>query len=223
MADYTWIPFYEQMAGAIHGYNNNRRGLFNKIKGLAANNPLMGYLHFEKREMWSARGDEIDPFTVMGIYNRGVTDAHRKQLGLDLARTLGVDLEPPSVFHGIAHLDPRRSIYEGNAELWSLFDVSIKVNGWENGFSIAFDKAIQIHGNGLPSLSIGLFWMRPTRFMPLDGISLPYIASRYGLPAPDEKCSGDEYLQYMRKLESAMGETSFPAIAHAAWAAKHGG
>lgn len=133
---------------------------------------------------------------------------------------LGVDLEQPRVFHGIPYLDPRHSIYDGNAEMWDLFEAALNDS---DKFADAWNKAKDVKGNALGTLSIGLFWIRPERFMPVDAISAPCIEEHYGLKEPPQKCPGEEYIAYMRDLSAhAAGNGGYPAIAYAAWKEKHG-
>lgn len=217
---FAWIAFYEQIADSLASFKNKRGELFGKVRAVAQGQPLMHYLHFEKQAEWQARNNEIDPFTVMGIFNRGVTAEHRTALAECIATMLDVKLAPPQSYHGIPYLDPRKSIYEGNNEMWNLFAAALNP---ANDFNSAYDAAKEVRGNALGTLTIGLFWMRPKRFMPIDSISGPYIEAHYGLAMPAEKCSGAEYLEYMQKLNEHLPKgMDYPALAHAAWQAKKG-
>ena len=216
---FSWIAFYEQIADKLAAYADKRKDLFAKVRAAAHGQPLMHYLHFENSGEWQARDNEIDPFTVMGVVNRGVTAEHRAALGECIADMLGVSLAPPKVFHGIPHLDPRKSIYEGNDEMWNLFAAALNPS---KDFATAYDAAKNVRGNALGTLTIGLFWMRPKRFMPVDSISGPYIEAHYGLAMPDEKCGGAEYQEYMKKLDAHLPkDMDYPALAHAAWQEKN--
>ncbi len=214
-----WTAFYQAMADGIAPYSTRQDELYAKIEKLAQSTPLMAYLHFEKKDFWQQRDFAIDPFTTMAIFNRGVTDAHRIELAQKLAALLGVELEPPRVFHGIPHLDPRNSIYAGNDELWRLF-LSAIGNGTGESFQTAFDSAVGIRGNAAGMLSIGLFWMRPDLYMPIDRISAPLIEKRYGL-----KLSGDgrDYPQFNARLGARCNDDgiSFPQLAFEAWQSFH--
>lgn len=44
---------------------------------------------------------DICPFTAMGIFNRGITDANRKTIASELANLLGVTESVPDSFEGI--------------------------------------------------------------------------------------------------------------------------
>lgn len=214
--DFSWIPFYRSCAESL--LRSNGHDLYLKVREAATNDPLMHYLHFENKALWETRNFEIDPFSVLGIFNRGVTPAHRSTLAGKVARLLGVDMTPPVVFHGIPHLDPRKSMYEGNAQMWELFRQAMAGEPGPD-FAKAWDNAVHIKGNALGVLSIGLFWCAPESFMPVDAISAPFIEKNFAIPEPAEKCAGSDYLDYMRRLDAKDGGISFPAMAFNAWKA----
>ena len=221
---YDWGEFYRAMARAILPYRDKRAELFLMIKKAAAATPLMHYLHFEHAEFWNARNDQIDPFTVMGIFNRAATPEHRTMLAKELAGLFGVKIEPPAGFHGIAYLDPRNSIFGGNEEMWNLYGPAV-AGKRDSGFQDAFSAAIGVKGNALGILSIGLFWMNPENYMPLDSISVPYIQEKYGLEPLADKCSGSKYAAFLNSLDAKLERDllRYPKLAYAAWSAKNGG
>jgi len=47
------------------------------MKRLSEEHPLMRCLHFGRDDWWEPRGYRIDPFSVMGVLNRGTMDANR--------------------------------------------------------------------------------------------------------------------------------------------------
>lgn len=222
MSSFPWMPFYGAIAKALGEYATERPRLFQKVKKLAASTPLMSYLHFENGPLWADRDNEIDPFTVMGIFNRATTVEHRAKLARLVAAMLDVALEPPREYHGIAHLDPRKSIYNGNAQMWELF---LAAPGRDGAFKAAYTRAKNISGNALGTLSIALFWVNPPLYMPVDKISAPFIEKRFGLPAPAEKCDGDAYVSWLDALDERLGSqksgTSYAEIALDAWKSVH--
>ena len=54
---------------------------------------------------------DICPFTTMGLFNRGMTDANRKIIAGELARFLGVEETIPETFEGIPLLNNMKSWY----------------------------------------------------------------------------------------------------------------
>lgn len=216
----NWQPFYKSIAHKLFGFYSNQPQLFKIIKNLAARSPLLNYLHFEREEFWAARQNRIDPFTVMGIFNRGVSDEHRHEMGQLLANALSVFEDCPTVFHGIAFLDPRKSIYDGNDQIWRLTKAAMQGDA-ETAFQTAYDAAKEIKGNALGDLSIALFWFNPDAYMALDSTSIPFIKAKFDLEAPASKCTGLEYCQFIQKLKHQLNTVSFSQLALEAWKYKH--
>lgn len=215
-----WADFYEGMADRLNEYTPSQ--LYDSILSLGNREPFLSYMHFEDADLWHKRGHNLDPFTVMGIFNRGQTDEHRQEIAKVLADLFKLDEEPPACYHGVPHLDPRKSVYDGDAQMWALFHASL--NGPDEGsFAAAWDAAKDVRGNGLGTLSIGLFWIRPYKFMALDRISSPYIHEICHLTSPEEKCSGREYVNFMGRLSTCLRAKglNYPEVAFAAWQEEH--
>lgn len=217
-----WTNFYEELANKLKTWSPGQ--LYQTILSLAKRETFLGYMHFENEELWQERGHKLDPFTVIGIFNRGQTDEHRHHIATILAKIFNLDQKPPTCYHGIPHLDPRKSIYDGDSEMWALFNASL-AGPQESGFSAAYTTAKNVKGNGLGTLSIGLFWIRPYQFMALDRISSPYIEQICGIASPEEKCSGQEYADFMAELAKALKpkDLTYPEVAFAAWQEDHDG
>ena len=47
--EYQWVDFYEALANRLLEYNDKRVELFDLMKKVASEHPLMTYLHFERR------------------------------------------------------------------------------------------------------------------------------------------------------------------------------
>lgn len=222
MTNLVWIPFYTGLATAIGAYRQKRTQLFAMISSLAEKTPLMSYLHFDESSFWARRNNEIDPFTIMAIFNRAVTAAHRTELAEKLASLFQVTQKPPVIFHGIAHLDPRNSIYNGPEAIWNLFLQGLTGNSGD-AFCKAWDDAIHAGHNGLAMLSIALFWINPAQYMPVDGISVPFLKNRFHLDCPGTHATGLEYATFLKELKNRAGnEADYPRLAFEAWQSVHG-
>lgn len=220
---FQWIPFYEALADGMLSRSHERSELFNIIKDLADQEPLMSYLHFDQEEWWKARNYEIDPFTIFGIINRSLTDQNRTSLAGRLAEVFSVQAPLPIRFEGIPILNFMNAIYNGIDEIWTLFAEALKVassNTFTSDFEKFFDKAKAVHGNGLAYITMGLFWIRPNFYMPLDSNSRTYISKKYNLQVKNS-CTGKEYVQFLLKLKSIIQQEdsaiSLPNISLQAW------
>ncbi len=221
---YQWVPFYEALADKLITYSDKRGELFELMKKVASEQPLMKYLHFESEDWWGPRQHQIDPFSVMGVMNRGTTDANRTVLAKVLADTFEIKIPAPTQFAGIPVLDNRKSFFAGISEVWDLFVLALKsaeTNTFTTEFNTAFEKAIAVNGNGLAYITMGLYWIRPNYFMPLDGNSRSFVSAHYGITAPSGRCSGGEYIKFLGELKNKINRQtpgiSFPEVSHTAW------
>jgi hypothetical protein len=229
---FQWAPFYEALADKLLEYSNKRRELFELIKKLASEQTLT-YFHFENEDLWgpTSRNYQIDPFSVMGIFNRsvGVKDENRIKLAQALADKFDIKLPVPTRFSGIPVLDPRKSLFSGMDALWSLFDIAMKETeseSFSSEFETAFDRALDEKGNGLAYITMGLYWIRPNVFMTLDKHSREFISSTYGiaLPKDPKDRTGKKYTDFLNTLKSKISEQTpgktFPEISLDAWKQK---
>jgi len=221
---YQWVPFYEALADKLLAYSDKRSELFELIKKVTSEQPLMRYLHFEREDWWGPRKHNIDPFSVIGVMNRGTTDANRTALAKVLAGTFNVQLPVPTQWTGIPVMDNRKSFFAGMDEVWDLFTLAMeaaKSNTFSDDFKKAFEKAIAVNGNGLAYITMGLYWVRPNVFMPLDGNSRTFVSTHYGITAPSGHCTGDEYVSFLESLKKELikreSKLSFPELSHIAW------
>lgn len=224
---YQWVSFYEELADKLLAYNDKRSELFDLMKKVSSDQPLMKYLHFEREDWWGPRQYQIDPFSVIGVMNRGTTDANRTVLAKVLAATFEVKVPAPTQFVGIPVLDNRKSFFAGVDEVWDLFVLALKsaeTNTVTTEFGTAFEKAIAVSGNGLAYITMGLYWIRPNVFMPLDVNSRSYVSSHYGITAPSGHCSGDDYIKFLAVLKKELSKQSprisFQEVSYSAWSKK---
>ncbi len=225
---FQWVPFYEELADKLLTYNDRRRELFELVKKVSAGHALMQYLHFDREDWWAPRQHQIDPFSVFGIMNRGQTsDANRTVLATILADAFEMRLPVPRQFLGIPVLDARKSFFAGVDDVWNLFCSAIsaaKSNNFGDAFTASFERAIDAKGNGLASITMGLYWIRPNVFMPLDGNSRAFIAEHYDIHIQNSRCSGAEYVALLHtlrtKIDAQTPGLTFPEMSYSAWTQK---
>ncbi len=224
---YQWVPFYETLADKLLTYSDKRDELFALMKKVSSEQPLMKYLHFEREDWWGPRSHQIDPFSVIGVMNRGTTYANRTALAKVLSGIFDLQIPAPTQFTGIPVMDNRKSFFAGPDDIWELFVLAMEVaktNIFSDEFKTAFEKAIAVNGNGMAYITMGLYWMRPNVFMPLDGNSRAFVSAHYGITAPSGSCTGDEYVEFLESLKKELAkqdsEISFPELSHTAWIEK---
>lgn len=236
---FRWAGFYEAVAEKLLAYASHRAPLIEGIHHIAQRVQGLGYLQDKFPGGSSGPLRDICPFTVMGTFNRGMTDANRKLVAGELAKFLGVTVPVPSSFEGIPLLNNQRSWFFGYADkrgegdidaLWRVFVAAQKLvdEDWpdtRDAFVEAYDAATQVWGVAW-NLSTGLYWVHPWEFPTLDSQSRRYIQKRLGMtiptPAFQAPCDATTYLQLAEDLRTRFAEDdypvhSFPELSLASW------
>lgn len=126
---YDWINFYEEFATKLLPFKADRKALIQKI-----------YAVYNKAGVSVPKlesGDEIidiDPFTVFGTFNKGITNANRIAILNGIASVFGISATVPSNFDGIPVLNNLKATFYGFKDdrkaddidnLWSLFELAL--------------------------------------------------------------------------------------------------
>ena len=197
---FTWIPYYKEFAQRLTQFQKDRKRLLNLIY----NNRdalLAKYLHDQGGE-----GDlleDIDPFTVFGLFNRGIKHENRINSAKLFKNILDIKADIPKDFEGIPVLNNQKSHFfgfrshRGKNDIQNLWNLFIKVVNDEN-FEEEYNTVIKqfiIKVN----ITMGLFWIRPKKFLAFDRTNRQYLKEQYGIKLPNK---APEYSEYMKILDS---------------------
>ncbi len=238
---YEWTKFYEEVADKLLLYKNKRRELLEGIRSIGSRVKLVSTFEDTLLDNSKSPLKDICPFTVMGIFNRGLTDENRIPIARELAKFLGVSEAVPNNFDGVPVLNPLKSWYFGYEKdrklddmnnLWDVFEKAIafadskdKTGNEASEFSEAYDIVIKQHNVGW-NLSIGLYWIRPWGLVTLDTPSQKYIKEKLNMDinlGVDKKyCSANNYLSLIDQLNGSFKSDkspvhSFPELSHEAY------
>ncbi len=208
--NFTWIKFYKEFAEKLMKFRHNRKDLLNIIYEHKSDF-LAGYLHEKNGE--NDYLEDIDPFTVFGIFNRLIKDKNRIR-SINLFKDL-LDIKSPipEDFNGIPVLDNRKSHFFGFRHqrkdddienLWILFEKVVKDEELSNEYNKVIEQYI-ININ----ITMGLFWIRPEKFLALDRVNRKYISQKYGITISDKVPDFKEYTETLKKIKEKMNENSF--------------
>ena len=218
--DFDWIPFYMELADKILQYKSKRDDLiafiFNKLKP-----KFTGYLK---------KTDNIDPFTFIGIFNRGMTDENRLLLAKEFKSFFNITSEVPTSLAGIPILHNMKACFfpldyrKGTNDienLWTLFEQVLQDDIYNNDFYSIFDtvkEQYMVNRN----ITMGLFWIRPYKFLSLDNTNTNYLEEKYGIKCSLKMPEAKEYLNFISEIKSKMEineikEKSFPEFSRQAW------
>ena len=206
---FTWIPYYKEFAQRLTQFQKDRKRLLNLIYD-NRDELLAKYLHDQGGE-----GDlleDIDPFTVFGLFNRGIKHENRINSAKLFKNILDIKVDIPKDFEGIPVLNNQKSHFfgfrshRGKNDIQNLWNLFIKVVDDEN-FEEEYNTVIKqfiIKVN----ITMGLFWIRPEKFLAFDRTNRQYLKEQYGIKLPNK---APEYSEYMKILDNinkkmALGE-----------------
>ena len=233
--NFTWIPFYKEFANKLLEYQNNRPELINKIKDI--------FLRMSNLTLPTLERDnniiDIDPFTVFGLFNKGITNNNRLELISLIKESFNINADIPKDFNGIPVLNNQKSTFyyfigdrsdNDINNLWELFKVALDYE--KNSLPILeanFDNIFNtVKGQqGVKwNITMGLFWISPYMFINLDSKNRTVLQNEsfisndikqklkdFGNNLP----TGKDYLDFCKQLRSELannknGINDFPAF-----------
>lgn len=197
---FTWIPYYKEFAQRLTQFQKDRKRLLNLIYD-NRDELLAKYLHDQGGE-----GDlleDIDPFTVFGLFNRGIKHENRINSAKLFKNILDIKVDIPKDFEGIPVLNNQKSHFfgfrshRGKNDIQNLWNLFIKVVNDEN-FEEEYNTVIKQFIIKL-NITMGLFWIRPEKFLAFDRTNRQYLKEQYGIKLPNK---APEYSEYMKILDS---------------------
>lgn len=236
---YEWIQFYEDFATNLLSYKDRRDELVAGIHEIGTRIDGLSLLNDRDGDGSQFLLTDICPFTVMGLFNRGLSEEIRTQIAQELGNLIGVKLPAPTTFEGIPKLNNQRSWFFGSStiratddidSLWELFASAIELADAPgvvaiNNFSDSYSKVIEQNGTGW-NLTMGCYWIRPRYFVTLDSLSRTFLDQALDIPVVSQRShsylTASEYLDLRSNLENRFDIDnfpvhSFPQLSEAAW------
>lgn len=219
-SQFTWIPIYQELADELAKWQDRQEELIAFLEGMRANDYVI--TPFLDKDDDGARFPlkEIDPFTFLGVFNRGIRNENRIAILSQMKQKFNLQSQLPSDFGGIPVLNNQSSWFfsfqgKRNAgdvdKLWHVFQLALKENALNNQeFPKAFDNAMTVRRTNV-NLTMGLFWIRPKTFLSLDQINRAYL----NIKLPSEGLNADFYFETLKSLKS--NGKSIPELSLEAW------
>lgn len=233
-----WIGFYMELADKLLLYKNDRKTLIEKVKTVYSSINM----HLPKLEKDNNLID-IDPFTIFGLFNKGITNANRISILQGFAQEFSIEAPVPNSFDGIPVLNNMAATFYhfiGNRQendienLWEMFISALKYadtnsDNSKKEFIEIYDTVSQQKGIRW-NLTMGLYWIRPYKYINLDSRNRWYISDPKNMPADYIESignfeivpTGEEYLDIIDKSFSALEKgnyhyKNFPELSCYAW------
>ncbi|MDD5792435.1 MAG: AAA family ATPase [Erysipelotrichaceae bacterium] len=222
--NHTWIPFYMEMAEKLLDFKKDRKPLLDIVYSL--DKKFVGYIKTDE----GGQVNDIDPFTVFSIFNRGITHNHRFKLCRYFKEKLTIEAEIPADFDGVPVVNNMMATFFWREyadtdiqPLWDLFEAVTTNN--ESAFKVAFNKVCKQHGIKW-NITMGLFWIRPYDFISLDSRNRDYLPT-FGVEVfKENQIDSAHYLALLSCVKEKIAnkkinEGSIPEISYQAWISDH--
>lgn len=201
---FSWIPFYKEFAQKLLQFRSNRKPLVDWIYGNIDGSLIK---HF-KDAPDGRRVPDTDPFTVMAIINRGIAYDKKVELCKKFKSYLNITEPVPQDFSGVPEVNNMLSNFmafevdrkDGDIErLWNVFECAVLDKDIEKAYD-ALNGQYLIKYN----ITMGLFWVRPDKYLALDGNNKAKLVS-LGIATFDGKFVPYKvYEGIMKRLDAKM-------------------
>jgi hypothetical protein len=217
MTQFPWIPIYEELATALLAYEDKQLELIKVLRELRGE----GLKVVKLDDQGAANAvplSVMDPFTFFASFNRNTKAENRVAILTRLKERFALQAAVPTDFTGIPLADNMQSWFfpweherqAGDIEaLWALARRAV-VGPPEAIDGAAFNRCLAVRGVKIAKLTIGLYWLQPKKFMPLDGNSRAYL-NRQGVVVASEVSAWSEYQAILTQLNKKLG-ANYPQI-----------
>lgn len=237
-AKYEWIEFYTKFATKLLDYKTDRQELIRKIRQVY----LSAGIKLPKLESDNNPKD-IDPFTVFGLFNKGITLENRIAIIKAMANEFAVVANIPETFEGIPVMNNLNATFYRFQEerephdiddLWEIFESALEYadsKDRSNERFIAAYNAVRGKKGIRWKITMGLYWIRPYVYLNLDSRNRWYLEDPENMPAnfvakvkPElrEVPAAETYLEICALCQQALENgnyeyKTFPELSYYAW------
>ena len=222
---FEWTNFYMEFADKLLLYKNNRKELIENMKSV-------DIIDISKITM----EEDIEPFSIFALFNyQGIKKHKRINILESIKNEFKIEVEMPKNFDGIPAMNIFKLCFFNTKgqqakidieNLWNIFEAAINyadnnTNENREAFIKYYDLAKDINGVNW-SLTMGLFWIRPFKYVNLDKTNREYI--KFKLPNYSQNIkqlpNGEEYINLCDNLLKDIKNINikdFPELSHKAW------
>ena len=236
---FDWVDYYKEFAFKLVSYKEKRAELIQKVKAIYQMTGIsMPTLDKDNNIM------DIDPFTIFGLFNKGLKDENRIKILTAIAELFELSHDVPTSFDSIPVLNTQNATYylfyadrgvSDIDDLWELFIAALAYSedpSSENKeiFSGYFNKVINRKNNGNAKITMGLYWIAPNSFLNLDSRNRWYIYESgklplelvHKLPRIHSKISASDYFSIVESLKNYLDSPqselkNFKELSFEAW------
>lgn len=208
---FSWVPFYQEMASKLLGYKNKRKELLDWIYSNIVTGQPNTFFHYKNLQ----KLDDVDPFTIFGLFNRGGKEENRLEIVNKLKKFLKISAPLPRDFSGIPILHDRSShffnvdsphLQSEIQELWNFLEIVLDQD--DSKLASNFDKVYQ-QPYVKDQLTMALFWIEPNKYIALDKHNIKYF-KQLGIVVRKRKLTFAKYESLIKTTKSMITNGEIP-------------
>lgn len=236
---FDWVDFYQEFAKKLLQFKDDREELIEIVK----------HVYKETNIKLPKLGNnnvitDIDPFTVFGLFNKGITRENRLKIISQFAKELDIKSDIPSSLDSIPIVNnlsatfysfDEENLTEDINNLWNLFEAALNYSkdsniNSEKELAKYFDIVINQKGIGNSKITMGLYWIAPETFLNLDSRNEWYIYESGNvpknivdlLPKVEKKMPASDYFKISETIETYLASNesksnNFKELSSNAW------
>lgn len=209
MPQFSWQPIYEKIARKLLEFEHRRPELLAILESIAA----LGLPILNPRANQPSL-QEIDPLTFLAAFNRQLADGNRIKIIREIQQRLGLAPELPDDFDGIPVVNNMKSMFFCSMppkkadidDLWAVVRAALGPAATTMD-PAAFNRTVK--HLGFARMTIGLYWLRPDKFLPLDSQTTAFLSK---FKIPHAASNWTSYQAVLNAVKSSWLGSDFPAI-----------
>ncbi len=217
---FSWIPIHREAIHKILEHREKQDELLAILREMTEKELTVISLQDKDAGGQTIPLAEIDPFTFLASFNRGVTNQNRRENWKFLKARWSLKSPVPDDFAGIPVLHNMSSWLfpyaekreKGHIELLWQLAAGAADGGIEDVGEELFDACLKLKKVGIASLTIGQFWINPEKFLPADNKTVAYGKAKGTDAEPTDYGS---YRQWLKDMAEQVGD-NYPQVSHAA-------
>ena len=223
---FSWIPIHQEATRKMLTVPKRQRELLATLREMERQGLKVIRLRDQDPQGSWHPLEQIDPFTFLATFNRGITADNRRANWQFVKKSWNLQSEVPQDFSGIPTVNSLASWFfsysfqreEGDIEaLWQLASQAMERRITEIDEEL-FKRCCKVRMVGIGKLTIGLFWINPQSFLPCDKKTLA-LGKKQGVRARPRNFRS--YVEWRREISKALGN-DFPKVSHEAELAASG-
>lgn len=225
--NFTWIPFFEELATKLVSWRDRQSELIGFLESLRETGLVITPLQDRDAQGERMLVDELDPFTFLGVVNRGITFEQRLGITSAMKKHFGLEAAVPSDFDGIPTLMNMSSWFmrykaerspDSVNRFWDLLELALQPDPLDApAFLEALDAVLALPGINI-NITMGLFWIRPNIFLSLDR----HMRSILGIKLPPKGLNAAFYSSTVEEALRSRQDQTPAALSHAVWLEQRG-